>query len=154
YAREHGDNHQDDAPKKTLAERLIVAAASATFFHDEQGEPWAIVPVGSHYETLRLRDRSFKRWLVYTLYTATGKTPTAEALSQALTLLEARAVFDGPQRQLACRVAWHGDSLVYDLADTEWRAITVSPYGWEIGQRPGIFRRGSNTAAQVEPHPG
>ena len=84
----HSGQDKDNVPKKTQAELLIASAADAAFFHDEQGDPWAIVPVGTHHETLRLRDRSFKRWLVRGMYTATGKTPNAEALAQALTLLE------------------------------------------------------------------
>ena len=59
------------------------------FFMTNRATRGLVVPVGTHRETLRLRDRSFKRWLVRKLYTATGKTPNAEALSQALMLLEA-----------------------------------------------------------------
>src|SRR5262249_39329920 len=85
HLQEHGDHDRSDvSQKKPQAALLIEAAADATFFHDEQSDPWAVVPVGTHRETLRLRDRSFKRWLVRNLYPATGKTPNAEALSQAL----------------------------------------------------------------------
>ena len=38
------------------------------------------------------------------MYTATNRAPNTDALAQVLTLLEARAVFDGPQRPLS--VAW------------------------------------------------
>ena len=154
YAREHVCQDKTDAPKKTQAELLIEVAADATFFHDEHSDPWAVVPVNGHCETLRVRDRSFKRWLVRGMYTATGKTPNAEALSQTLALLEARAVYDGPQRQLAWRIAQQDDAVVYDLADVEWRAIAITARGWALVQRPDMFRRGSNTATQVLPQPG
>jgi hypothetical protein len=152
--RAHSGQDTDNVPKKTQAELLIESATDAAFFHDEQGDPWAIVPVGTHHETLRLRDRSFKRWLVRGMYTATGKTPNAEALAQALTLLEARAVFDCPQRPLVWRIAGHATNISYDLADTEWQAVAITPQGWELVQRPGVFRRGSNTAPQVVPQSG
>jgi hypothetical protein len=140
YVHEHSDHDSSDAsPKKTQADLLIEAAAIAVFFHDGQSDPWAIVPVGQHRETLRLRDRSFKRWLVRGMYEATGKTPNAEALSQALMLLEARAVFDGPQRPLSCRVARQGDAILYDLADPEWRAVMISAHGWELGNDQACF---------------
>jgi hypothetical protein len=155
YLHPHGDlDSGESSSKKTQAELLIEAAADAAFFHDEQSDPWAIVPVGTHHETLRLRDRSFKRWLVRNLYTATGKTPNAEALSQALLHLESRALFDGLQRPLAYRLATQADSIVYDLADADWRCVTITAQGWKLGQRPGMFRRGSNTAPQVVPRPG
>jgi DNA polymerase I-like protein with 3'-5' exonuclease and polymerase domains len=152
--RAHSGQDKVNVPKKTQAELLIASAADAALFHDEQGDPWAIVPVGTHHETLRMRDRSFKRWLVRGMYTATGKTPNAEALAQALTLLEARAVFDGPQRPLVWRVAGHATNIYYDLADTVWQAVAITPQGWELVQRPGVFRRGSNTAPQVIPQSG
>ena len=46
------------------------------------------------------------------MYAATEKLPTAEAVAQALAYLEAIAVFDGPERQLAWRVAQHDGVIV------------------------------------------
>ena len=40
------------APKETLADKLVGGVLRrAELFHDEYGEPWAIVPVGTHRET-------------------------------------------------------------------------------------------------------
>jgi hypothetical protein len=137
------------APKETLADKLVSGVLRcAELFHDEYGEPWAVVPVGTHWETMRLHDKCFRRWLSYAFYSAEGKSPNAEALAQAILTLEGKAVYEGPQRPLAWRVTQQGDTVLYDLADAEWRVVEVTPHGWTT-QRPGVFRRGSNTAAQV-----
>src|SRR5262249_23529829 len=141
--------------KETLADKLIGGVLRrAELFHDEYGEPWAIVPVGTHQETMSLTETTFRRWLAHAFYRATGKSPNAEALSQAATTLAGIAVHEGPQRHLAWRVAQESGGLLYDLADTDWRAVAITTQGWNIAARPGVFRRGSNTAPQVAPQSG
>jgi len=142
-------------PREALADKLVGGVLRlAELFHDEYGEPWAIVPVGTHRETMRMQDKSFRRWLSHAFYKVTGKSPNAEALAQAILTLTGEAVHEGRTRQLAWRVSWQGDTLLYDLADAEWRVVAITPHGWTITQQPGVFRRGGNTAAQVEPQPG
>jgi DNA polymerase-1 len=143
------------APKETLADKLVRGVLRrAELFHDENGEPWAIVPVGTHRETMALTDKPFRRWLSHAFYKATGKSPNAEALSQAILTLAGEAVYEGTKRQLAWRVAQQGDTILYDLADADWRVVVITPHGWTITQQPGLFRRGGNTAPQVEPQTG
>jgi hypothetical protein len=143
------------APKETLADKLVGGVLRrAELFHDEYGEPWAIVPVGTHRETMRMQDKSFRRWLSHAFYSVTGKSPNAEALAQAILTLEGKAVHEGPKRPLAWRVTQEGDTLLYDLADAEWRVVAITPHGWTITHQPGMFRRGGNTAPQVEPQAG
>lgn len=138
-------------PKPTQAQVLIALAADATLFHDEQGEPYAAVPVGESVQTYRLRERRFRRWLVRGMFEATGGVPNAAALGQALNLLEARAVFEGPRHELGLRVARHGPTFFYDLADPGWRIIQIDRHGWRCTADPFRFRRAANTGPQVEP---
>jgi hypothetical protein len=136
------------APKETLADKLVGGVLRrAELFQDEYGEPWAIVPVETHHETMRMHDKSFRRWLSYAFYSVTGKSPNAAALAQAILTLEGKAVHEGPTRPLAWRVTQRGDTLLYDLADAEWRVIAITPHGWTITQQPGVFRRG-----ETRPH--
>ncbi len=138
-------------PRPTQAQILIALAGDANLFHDEQYEPYAAVPVGEHTETHRLRERGFRRWLVKRMYEMTGGVPNAEALSQALNLLEAQAVFDGSRYELGLRVVRRGPIFLYDLADAGWRVAEVDHHGWRITADPFVFRRGANTGPQVEP---
>ena len=63
-------------------------------------------------------------------------------MQSALGVIEARAHFDGPVRQVFVRVAGAGDRMYLDLADEAWRAIEVSPSGWRVVDSPEVrFRR-------------
>jgi hypothetical protein len=138
--------------RPSQAQVLIEAANTAKLFHDEQREPFACIPVGGHQEIYRLRDRAFKRWLTRQVYASTGLAVNTDALAQALNLLEARATFDGPCHPLALRVAERDGVFYYDLGDSAWRAVAITPDGWQCLDRPPIiFWRSKNLAAQVEP---
>ena len=70
-------------------------------------------------------------------------------------MIEAKALFDGPEIKLNLRVAEHDGALWYDLANEAWQAVKITPDGWEVVDNPPIlFRRFKNTAAQVLPQRG
>src|SRR5262249_45118518 len=92
------DEKENDQREETQAQALIRAAAAAVRFHDAERRAYATVPVGDHHETLPLSSGDFKRWLVRAFYRAKNKPPSATSLSDALRLLEAQALFDGPER--------------------------------------------------------
>ena len=75
-------------------------------------------------------------------YETTGAALDAAAIRSALDLLEARALFDAPQRSVHVRVAEHGGHIYLDLADERWRAVEIGPDGWRVmGSPPVRFRR-------------
>ncbi len=68
--------------------------------------------------------------------------PSAEYVNSTLNLLEARAQFDGPERELHLRVAEHDGHIYLDLADEHWRAVEIRVDGWCVVCRPPVrFRR-------------
>ncbi|OPX91157.1 MAG: hypothetical protein A4E53_00749 [Pelotomaculum sp. PtaB.Bin104] len=144
---------EEKEDKRTQSDILIeLALSAATLFHDEQQEPFARFYVSDHFEIWPLRNKFFKRWLVGKYFETTGKAPNSDAIGQALNVLEAKAVFDGPEHVLSLRVAEHDGCIWYDLGDEKWRAVKITAGGWEIVNSPPIiFRRFKNTAAQVEP---
>src|SRR5207302_1316662 len=117
---------------------LIALAGGAELFHDASGEGYATVTVDSHRETHRLRSRAFRRWLCARFHAAHEKAPSAQALQDALGVLEARASFGGPECAVAVRLSAHGESLYLDLADAEWRAVEVTASGWGIVANPPV----------------
>lgn len=76
-------------------------------------------------------------------------------MRQALNVIEAKAIFDGPEITLSLRVAEFENALWYDLANGAWQAVKITPDGWAVVDSPPIlFRRFKNTAAQVLPERG
>jgi hypothetical protein len=119
-----------ESPKQATI--LVALAAGAELFHDAAGEGYATVTVESHRETHRLRSRAFRRWLCGRFYAAHKRAPSAQALQDALGVLEARASFDAPEFSVAVRLAAHGDSILLHLADSEWRSVEATAAGWRI----------------------
>jgi hypothetical protein len=151
---EKSKDSEEDKPSQ--ADILIrIATGEAYLFHDEARDGYASLPINGHRETWPLRSKFFKQWLVRRFYEQTEKSPNNEAIRQALNVIEAKAVFDGPEIKLNLRVAEHEGALWYDPANDAWQAVKITPDGWEIVDNPPIlFRRYKNTAAQVLPQRG
>jgi len=136
------------------ATRMIdyVESARVELFHDDLGEAWGRVEVDEHFELWRCRSKQFKRWLAHLFWKREGAAPNSDAVSAALGVIEAKARFEGPEHTLHNRVALHDGAIWYDLSDPDWKAVRVSPDGWEIVSRPPIlFRRHAHQRPQVVP---
>ena len=141
--------------KKSQADILVELAREAILFRDDLQEPFALVEINNHGEIWPARSKFLKRWLVGKYYNLTSKAPNSDAINQALNVVEAIATFQGEEHKLDLRVTEHGGAFWYDLADDHWRAVKITPAGWEIVKRPPIlFHRYKNTAPQVEPKTG
>jgi hypothetical protein len=97
--------------KPTQAELLIRCASGAQFFHTPEGDAYAKLRIGDHSETHPVRSKGFRRWLVREFFRSYDRPPGAQSLQDALGLLEARAQFDGPQREVHVRVAEYGGAI-------------------------------------------
>jgi RepB DNA-primase from phage plasmid len=143
-------NEQDASPseekeeKTTQAQLLVRCAEGAEFFHTPAGDAYVAVPVGDHRETHLIKSKGFRRWLVREYYGEQDRPPGAQALQDALGLLEARAQFDGPQTEVYVRVAGHAGAVYVDLANDEWEAVEITRAGWRVvpaEDLPVRFRR-------------
>jgi hypothetical protein len=148
---------QEDAADQesgSQANRIVSLALGqeTELFHDTMGDPSMRIRVNSHSEILHCRSRWVKSWLASLLWHADGKAPNANSIQAALNVLEARARFDGQCYHLSNRVALHDGAIWYDLADSGWRALRVTPSGWEtVSEPPTLFRRHKHQKPQVEP---
>ncbi len=128
---------QEDTPRVTQAQRLVelaIEAGAELFHHDDRG--YATIPVGDHRETWPLRVRGFRRWLERRFYEAMGTPPGAQAVQDALGVLEGKALFDGEQIPVFTRLAEHEGRVYLDLADDQWQVVEVTPSGWQVVPSP------------------
>src|SRR5262249_7287877 len=68
--------------------------------HDENDEPFGSLPQGDHRENWKIgsRSRPFRRWLSKRYFEVTGGgVLTSSELNDLASLLEGKAVFDGPR---------------------------------------------------------
>lgn len=127
----------NDAERESQADRLVQLAEGVDLFHTPGGHDsngFAVIRVGDppHRETWSLRSSTFKRWLSRNYYAEYGKAPNAQAVYDALGVLEGKAIFDGPEHQTGIRIAEHDGAIWLDLVDTEWRAVEITPRGWRV----------------------
>ena len=95
-----GTDADTEERKPTQAELLVRCASEADLFHSPAGDSYATVRVGDHRETHLVKAKGFRRWLVRTYFERYERPPGNQALQDALGLLEARAEFDGPEREV------------------------------------------------------
>ena len=63
-------------------------------------------------------------------------------MESALTLIEARALFDAPEHVIHLRVVGLDNRHYLDLGDITWKAVEIDESGWRIVQAPQVrFRR-------------
>src|SRR6201997_4528683 len=121
---------------------LIDTALCEELFHTAAGTAFADILVDGHRETWPIRSRRFRGWLRRRYYQATGDALGQAEIRSALDLLEARALFDAPERAVHVRIAERAGHIYLDLADQHWRAIDIGPEGWRGIRCPPVrFRR-------------
>ncbi len=144
----------NDGRKRSQANHLIEIASrdGVELFHTPDGTAYADVVIDGHRETWPLKSVGFQRWLRRAYYLETGDAPNREATSTAMSVIEARAQFDGAERSVHLRVAEYGDHIYLDLCDDRWRVIEIDPCGWRIVEAPPVrFRRTAGMLPLPEP---
>lgn len=133
-----GESHPSQAT------RLITLAieANVELFHTPQGEAYATLQVEDHKETWLLKVKGFRRWLARLFYAQEENTPSAQAVHDALGVLEGKALYDGPECCVYTRLAEHQEALYLDLTDAQWRVVEITAQGWRVISDPPVkFRR-------------
>ncbi len=127
----------------TQAQRLIqLAPTSAELFHAPDRTAYVTIAINGHRETMRLRSKTFRGWLVREFFLAEDKPPGSQALTDAIQLLDARAVIDGAEIEVFLRVAPYARDLLIDLGSESWKAVRVTADSWKIDYHPPVkFRR-------------
>jgi hypothetical protein len=132
--------------KPSQSDELVrVAHETGELFHDADGTPYADVvapePV-DHHEILRVRSRSFRSWLAGRFYRAHRRPAGGQALTDAVDVLSALALFEGVKRSVGLRIASHDGAIYVDLADECWRVVEIDTAGSRLVDRsPVPFRR-------------
>jgi hypothetical protein len=141
---------EEEERKPTQAELLIRCAAGAELFHTPAGDSYATVSVGDHQETHPIKSKGFRRWIVRAYFEQYDRPPGAQAMQDALGLLEARAEFDGLEREVYIRIAGHGGNIYVDLANEDWQTVEITAASWRVIESeaaPVRFRRPRGTLA-------
>jgi hypothetical protein len=115
---------------------------TSELFHTPAGTAFADVAINGRRETWPIHSNRFRALLRRCHYETTGTALDAATIRSTLDLLEARALFDAPERAVQVRIAEHAGRIYLDLADERWRAVEIGPDGWRVIESPPVrFRR-------------
>ena len=128
--------------KGSQATQLVHLAAKAELFHTPSMEGYGTVLTGDHCETWPLKSKPFKHWLRGRFFKEARLAPSAQALQDAIGVLESKALFEGPKYPVHVRLAEHEGTIHLDLTNEHWEAVRITAQGWEVTAAPPVkFRR-------------
>lgn len=125
---------------KTLSAAMLSIAENSgmTLFHDPMGVPYITVR-DKGLRVYPLQSEAAETWLKKKFYTAKGSPIATASFKEALDVLKAKAVFDGPECKVHLRVARHDDGIVLNMADVEGKALIINSGGYEVTVNPPVF---------------
>ena len=139
-----GAADSDKGGKESQATAIVRLAheSSVDLWHTPTGDGYITITVSGHQEHHPLASRGARDYLTRLFYLDSGKAPNATALQAAIATLSGTARFDGDEHDVHVRVGGRPDRIYLDLGDPAWRAVEVTPTGWQIITRPPVrFRR-------------
>jgi len=127
-------NNDEERDKRSVAEVLVdlMTENSNQLFRDQYEIPWARVYNRDHYELIKMTGDRFKRYISKLYYDYEGTVPYTEALVNAISVLRAKAEYEGETIPLSLRVAWNNGNIFYDLTNERWQCVKISKKGWQI----------------------
>ena len=142
---QHTADGEDDspAPRKSQATMLVELAEAAgieLFRGLDTMNAYVSATVDGHRETWAIPSRPLRLWLRRLFWLGQGKAPSAQAVQDAIGVLEAKALFSQPpiEHPVGLRLAEHEGAIWLDLCDASWRAIDVRADGWDIVDAPPV----------------
>ena len=130
----------------------IINREDVILFHDELDEAYISLEINGHQEVWPCKSKAMKRLLSSKYWDRQAKPLGSESTKSMMAVLEGKACFDGSPIKLHNRVAWHDESLWYDLTNGKWQAIRIGKEGWEIIDHPPIlFKRFKHHQYQLTP---
>lgn len=121
---------------------LLEMVREVEFFHTPDKQAYGRVRVRDHYEVYNLQSEYFRDWLAGLYYRSQRDSIGSIVLNEVISLLRAKARFDGAEREVHLRLAQQGDAIYLDLCNEAWEVIEITKHGWTLcSDSPVCFRR-------------
>lgn len=149
----------DDKDKKPSQATLLIELADrqVNVVAGADGKTYAVRRGGPNVAFPLLRKDGLRVQLSRQYWQAHRSVPSQSALTDAISVLEGRAVDQDPQdihMRLATRSTEQGDQVIIDLGTPDGRCVTADANGWHIEPvSPVLFRRTKLTSPMPEPDP-
>jgi hypothetical protein len=117
---------------------LELAEGDVGVFHTPDDAAFATFEVNGHRENYPVHSKRFKKQLLHRFYREIGGAPGPQALESALAVLDARALFEGEEKEVHLRVAEANGCVYIDLCNEAWEAVEISSTEWKIVSNPPV----------------
>jgi len=115
----------------------------------------AIIPMPGRQEVWRVYSTGFEEWLRTAYWRAKEAGVADTTMKSALATLAAAGINDGEEVEIHVRAAKDDAGYLIDLCDEHWRAVRVTPSGWQVlDHSPALFTRTQSMRGLPEPERG
>jgi hypothetical protein len=133
---------RDEDAAQSQATLAVNMAADWELWYTPSKEAYATITVDDHKENWLVKSQTFKRFVAKQFFDENEKAMNSEALSAAINLLEAKALFEGEEHPVYVRLGEDDGNIYLDLCNAAWEVVRITPQGWEvIKDSPIRFRR-------------
>ena len=143
--------------KESPARVALRLLENVELFHSSDEKSYASITVGDHIETYQLNQTGFKQFVTKIYWKEAKNTLNNQTLTDILSVLDARAKFDGKEHPTFHRIARYEDNIYLDLCSDTWELVEISAEGWKIISTkdcPVKFIRPKGTGALPTPERG
>ena len=138
-----------------LDELVTLARAQCQLKHDADRNAVAVIPKPGRQEIWRVYSTGYEEWLRTAYWRAKEAGVPETTMKSALATIAAAGVNDGEQIDLYVRAAKDNAGYLIDLCDEQWRAVLVTPTGWQVlDHSPAYFTRTQSMRPLPEPQRG
>jgi hypothetical protein len=138
-----------------LDELVALARAQCQLHHDADRKAVAVIPSPGRQEVWRVYSTGFEEWLRSAYWRARETGVPETTMKSALATIAAAGINDGKQIDLHVRAARDEAGYLIDLCDEQWRAVLVTPTGWQVlHHSPAYFTRTQSMRSLPEPERG
>ena len=131
---------EPEPQRESHSTRLIGLAheEGCEFFHTPDEEAYATVRHDGRQENYAVRGRTFRDWLARLFYEREAEAISSKAIKEAVSVLEAEALYEGPEHPVFIRVAERNGAIYLDLANPAREAAKITAEGWRILSNPAV----------------
>jgi hypothetical protein len=138
-----------------LDELVALARAQCNLHHDADRKAVALIPTPGRQEVWRIYSTGYEEWLRSAYWRAKETGVPETTMKSALATIAAAGINDGEQIDLHVRAARDEAGYLIDLCDEQWRAVLVTPIGWQVlDHSPAYFTRTQSMRPLPEPQRG
>lgn len=132
-------NSRTTAETESVSSKALSLCDKLELFHNQEDKAFALIVIDGCQEVFEIAGKHFKRWLQSRYYKVNNKVISSNTLIEIITILEAKAHFEGEKRETSIRMVAKADKIYIDLCNSKRQCVEISSEGWVILEKSPIM---------------